>query len=52
MNGWDILLLALIAAAVAAAVAHVVRRRRRGENLCGGDCAHCAASCGRREKND
>ena len=42
MNGWDILLLALLALALILALRRTLRTR--GSCSCGGNCAHCAMS--------
>ena len=43
MNGWDILLLALIALALAFALRKTLKNR--GSCSCGGNCSGCGGNC-------
>ena len=47
VNGWDILIVAVIAALVGLAVFLTVRKKKKGSSCCG-DCACCDKSCGER----
>ncbi len=48
MNIWDILIIAVLVGVLILAVGICIASRRKGKSVlsCGGDCAHCANTCG------
>lgn len=44
MNGWDILILAVILALIGLAVFLKIRKKKKGSSCCG-DCGCCGGSC-------
>ena len=44
MNGWDILIIAVIAALIGLAIFLKIRKKKKGSSCCG-DCCNCGKSC-------
>ncbi len=44
MNGWDILIIAVIAALIGLAILLKIRKKKKGSSCCG-DCCNCGKSC-------
>ena len=51
MNGWDIILIAVIAAAILIAAAVIIRNKKNGKHSCGGDCSRCSGCVCPEKKN-
>ncbi|MEG1742686.1 MAG: FeoB-associated Cys-rich membrane protein [Clostridia bacterium] len=53
MNIYDYIILAALAACVVLALVFIVRAKKKGKNICCGNCSRCSScnECAEREKN-